>query len=157
MFDTVVRALRALVFVAAATAIALPITAAAQSDDSVAIDEIIVTSRYRAEKLSDVPDSITAFTVADIERYGFDARPRFEAILAFAGEQAVGLAVFFYEFSTWRGLPGVYVQDLYVAPGVRGRGVGRQLIDAVQSRAAEWGGRYVKLSVYDANPGALGF
>jgi GNAT superfamily N-acetyltransferase len=102
------------------------------------------------------PEAIRS-TVEDIERFGFDAAPRFEAVLAFSGGAAVGLAVFFYEFSTWRGVPGVYIQDLYVAPGLRGHGVGRRLFDAVRSRAAEWGGQYVKLSVYDGNPRALGF
>lgn len=96
-------------------------------------------------------------TMADIERYGFDQQPKFEAMLAWQGDQPVGLAVFFYEFSTWRGHPGVYVQDLYVSPGLRGRGLGRELIDAVRHRAAQWGARYMKLSVYDRNPAALAF
>jgi GNAT superfamily N-acetyltransferase len=96
-------------------------------------------------------------TADDIARFGFGDGPRFETLLAFEGEEAVGLAVFFYEFSTWRGTPGVYVQDLYVSPRMRGRGVGRDLVDAVRQRAAEWGGRYVKLAVYDGNEQALGF
>ena len=96
-------------------------------------------------------------TVADIEHFGFGPQPRFEAVIAWAGARAVGLAVFFYEFSTWRGQPGVYVQDLYVHPGQRGQGLGRALIEAVRERAAEWGGRYVKLTVYDRNPAALAF
>jgi GNAT superfamily N-acetyltransferase len=96
-------------------------------------------------------------TAADIVRYGFDQEPHFEAVLAWQGERAVGLAVFFYEFSTWRGQPGVYVQDLYVSSDLRGRGLGRELIDAVRQRASEWGARYMKLSVYDRNPAALAF
>jgi ribosomal protein S18 acetylase RimI-like enzyme len=53
--------------------------------------------------------------------------------------------------------PGVYVQDLYVAPGARGRGLGCELIRAVRERAAEQGASYVKLTVYDRNPAALAF
>jgi GNAT superfamily N-acetyltransferase len=102
------------------------------------------------------PEGIRS-SVADIERFGFGERPRFEAVLAFEGAEAVGLAVYFYEFSTWRGQPGVYVQDLYVAPSARGRGLGRDLIQAVRRRAAEQGARYVKLTVYDRNPAALAF
>ena len=102
------------------------------------------------------PEGIRS-SVADIERFGFGERPRFEAVLAFEGTKAVGLAVYFYEFSTWRGQPGVYVQDLYVAPRARGRGLGRELIQAVRRRAAEQGVRYVKLTVYDRNPEALAF
>ena len=102
------------------------------------------------------PEGIRS-SVADIERFGFGERPRFEAVLAFDKSEAVGLAVYFYEFSTWRGQPGVYVQDLYVAPSARGQGLGRELIQAVRQRAAEQGARYVKLTVYDRNPEALAF
>jgi len=101
-------------------------------------------------------EAITS-TVDDIERFGFGDDPRFEALLAFEGEQAVGLALYFFEFSTWRGRPGVYVQDMYVAPQMRGRGLGRELMEAVVRRSRERGGRYVKLSVYDANEQAIGF
>lgn len=96
-------------------------------------------------------------SVDDIERFGFGDPSCFEAMLAFDDGEAVGLAVYFYEFSTWRGQRGVYVQDLYVAPHTRGRGLGRELIDAVRQRAAERGARYVKLTVYDRNPAALAF
>jgi len=96
-------------------------------------------------------------TAADIARFGFGERPFFEVILAWCGGEAVGLAVYFFEFSTWRGQPGVYVQDLYVAPAMRGRGLGRDLIAAVRERAARDGARYVKLTVYDRNPQALAF
>jgi GNAT superfamily N-acetyltransferase len=96
-------------------------------------------------------------TVDDIARHGFGERPFFETVLAWFGGEAVGLAVYFFEFSTWRGQPGVYVQDLYVAPVMRGRGLGRDLIAAVRKRAARDGARYVKLTVYDRNPEALAF
>ncbi len=96
-------------------------------------------------------------TAADIERFGFGERPHFDALLAFDGDEAVGLAVYFFEFSTWRGRPGVYVQDMYVAPRMRGRGLGRDLMEAVVRRSRERGGRYVKLAVYDGNEQAIGF
>jgi GNAT superfamily N-acetyltransferase len=96
-------------------------------------------------------------TEQDLERHGFGGQPRFEAMLALVGDEAVGLAVFFYEYSTWRGSPGVYVQDLYVASQARGTGLGRQLLRAVRERARAWGGRYVKLTVYDGNQAAISF
>jgi GNAT superfamily N-acetyltransferase len=96
-------------------------------------------------------------TEQDLERYGFGDHPRFEAMLAFLHDEAVGLVVFFYEYSTWRGSPGVYVQDLYVASHLRGTGLGRQLLRAVRERARTWGGRYVKLTVYDGNQAAISF
>lgn len=101
-------------------------------------------------------DAITS-TAEDIERFGFGEDPRFEALLAFEGAEAIGLALYFFEFSTWRGRPGVYVQDMYVAPAMRGRGLGRELMEAVVRRSRERGGRYVKLSVYDGNEAAIGF
>ena len=51
--------------------------------------------------------TVMTSTAADIERFGFGDDPRFEALLAFEGEEAVGLALYFFEFSTWRGRPGV--------------------------------------------------
>lgn len=66
----------------------------AQSDDAV-IEEIIVTSRYRAEKLSDVPDSITAFTAVDIERHRIERINRVASLtpnLRFSDDQEVGVS-----------------------------------------------------------------
>jgi iron complex outermembrane receptor protein len=68
--------------------------AAAQSSDE-AIEEIIVTSRYRAERLSDVPDSITAFTAADIERHRIERINRVASLtpnLRFSDDQEVGVS-----------------------------------------------------------------
>jgi ribosomal protein S18 acetylase RimI-like enzyme len=112
--------------------------------------------------LRDLADSLGksgsfSSTAADIARFGFGDDPRFEALVAFDEEEAVGLALYFFEFSTWRGRPGVYVQDMYVAPRMRGLGLGRELMEAVMRRSRERGGRYVKLAVYDGNEQAIGF
>jgi iron complex outermembrane receptor protein len=67
----------------------------AQSTDETVIEEIIVTSRYRAEKLSDVPDSITAFTVGDIERHRIERINRVASLtpnLRFSDDQEVGVS-----------------------------------------------------------------
>ena len=67
----------------------------AQSGDDAVIDEIIVTSRYRAEKLSDIPDSITAFTAADIERHRIERINRVAELtpnLRFSDDQEVGVS-----------------------------------------------------------------
>ncbi|MGB5689589.1 MAG: Plug domain-containing protein, partial [Woeseiaceae bacterium] len=68
-------------------------TRAQASED--AIDEIIVTSRYRAEKLSDIPDSITPFTVDDIKRYRIERVNRVATLtpnLRFSDDQEVGVS-----------------------------------------------------------------
>ena len=75
-------------------ALAAPVTASAQAEADV-IDEIMVTSRYRAEKLSDVPDSITAFTVDDIERHRIERITRVASLtpnLRFSDDQEVGVS-----------------------------------------------------------------
>ncbi len=70
-------------------------------------------------------------TPDDIARYGFGPSPVFETVMARRAGTPVGLALFFYEFSTWRGCPGVYIQDLYVDDTLRGSGLGRKLLAAV--------------------------
>ena len=96
-------------------------------------------------------------TAEDIRRFGFGQSPLFNVLLAWQGEQAVGLALFFREFSSWRGSPGVYVQDLYVSADLRGSGLGRKLMEAVTKVANDWGATYCKLAVYGDNEPAITF
>ena len=96
-------------------------------------------------------------TPDDIARYGFGPNPTFETILARRGGVAVGLVLYFYEFSTWRGCPGVYIQDLYVDDTLRGSGLGRRLLASVATRAAEHEARYMRLSLDVGNDQGLGF
>ncbi len=58
----------------------------------------------------------------------FDRRRAAEAVLAFEGERAVGFALFFHNFSTFVGKPGLYLEDLFVLPECRGRGYGKALM-----------------------------
>lgn len=96
-------------------------------------------------------------TPDDIARYGFGPSPAFETVLARRGGTPVGLVLYFYEFSTWRGCPGVYIQDLYVDGALRGSGLGRRLLAAVATRAAKRHATYVRLSVDVGNDEGLGF
>ena len=97
-------------------------------------------------------------TEALILQHGFGPGRRLWSLLAWQGPEAVGLATYFPTFSTTRGAPGVYVQDLYVVPEARGGGVGQLLLAAV-SRDAEagWGAAHLTLLVYDQNHGARRF
>jgi ribosomal protein S18 acetylase RimI-like enzyme len=88
-----------------------------------------------------------ATTVADLLAHGFGERPAFEATLAVRGGRAVGLALYFFTFSTWRGRPGVYVQDLYVEPEARAAGLGRRLLAAAAAAGAARGCDHLRLSV----------
>jgi ribosomal protein S18 acetylase RimI-like enzyme len=96
-------------------------------------------------------------TAGDLLRFGFCGSPVFDVLLAWQDRKAVGLALYFREFSSWRGAPGVYVQDLYVSAGLRGAGVGRNLMQAVMDSARTWGASYCKLSVYGDNEPAIAF
>ena len=96
-------------------------------------------------------------TEEDIRRFGFGESPRFKTLVAWHGDDPVGLALFFPEFSSWRGSPGVYVQDLYVSEKLRGAGLGRELMEAVYAEAHRWGATYCKLAVYGDNEAAVKF
>lgn len=93
----------------------------------------------------------------DIAHYGFGEIPAFETVIARRAGKPVGLALFFFEFSTWRGRPGVYVQDLYVAAHMRGRGLGQRLLGAVAERAAARNATYMRLSIHNSNDKSAGF
>lgn len=82
---------------------------------------------------------------------------RFEALIAERGGEPVGFCLWFASFSSWRGEPGVYVQDLYVAEDARGTGLGRRLLAETARRARQQGARYLRLSVASHNATARGF
>ncbi|MGV8986144.1 MAG: GNAT family N-acetyltransferase [Cypionkella sp.] len=84
---------------------------------------------------------------------GFGPRPLFSALIA---EGGLGMVIYYPDFSTHRGEPGVYVQDIYVAPQARGTGLARALMAAVL-RYQDWGARYVTLGVSSDNAAATRF
>jgi GNAT superfamily N-acetyltransferase len=95
-----------------------------------------------------------ASTEATIRSHGFGPQARFSTLIAEA-ETPVGLALYFPHFSTTRGQPGVFIQDLWCAPACRGQGIGATLVAAVAEAAArDWGAGYVALSVHDHNRAA---
>ncbi|MGA9572779.1 MAG: GNAT family N-acetyltransferase [Lysobacterales bacterium] len=96
-------------------------------------------------------------TVDDLKRFGFSGTPCFEALIAWRGAEAVGLALYFREFSSWLGTPGVYVQDLYVCPTLRGSGLGSKLMQSVYDQTRSWDAAYCKLTVHSDNEPALAF
>jgi len=93
-------------------------------------------------------------TEADIARDGFGTNAKFRTIIAEWGSQAVGFAVFFHYYSTWRG-PGIYLEDLYVRPAFRRRGIGTALLAQVAHTAREESCTFVRWAVLDWNEPAL--
>jgi GNAT superfamily N-acetyltransferase len=73
------------------------------------------------------PDEVAA-TEEQLVDVLFGERPAAEVLLAFESQSPVGFAVFFYNFSTWLGRPGLYLEDLFVKPEKRGKGYGRALL-----------------------------
>src|SRR5437899_8446866 len=73
------------------------------------------------------PNDVTA-TEEQLVDVLFGERPAAEVLLAFEGQSPVGFAVFFYNFSTWLGRPGLYLEDVFVKPEMRGKGSGRTLV-----------------------------
>src|SRR5205823_14526593 len=74
-------------------------------------------------------------TEEDLFRALFSERPTAEVILAWEGAEAAGFALFFHNFSTFLGRPGLYLEDLFVRPHFRGRGYGRALLVYLASLA----------------------
>ena len=94
--------------------------------------------------------------VASLVAHGFGAQPLFRAVLAEDQGRMLGMVLFYPCYSTLRGKPGLFVEDLYVLPAARGTGLGRALI-AAALRAADWGPVYVTLGVDPGNATAQAF
>jgi GNAT superfamily N-acetyltransferase len=88
----------------------------------------------------------------DVLRDGFGAAPRFECLLAEVAGEAAGLALFFHNYSTFEGRPGIYLEDFYVAPRARGQGLGRRLLARLAAIALERNCARLNLSVLKWNP-----
>ncbi len=87
----------------------------------------------------------------------FGARPSAEVVIAYAGEEPAGFALFFQNYSTFLGRPGLYLEDLFVVPEYRGRGYGKALLQHLASLAVERGCGRFEWSVLDWNEPAIGF
>ena len=96
-------------------------------------------------------------TEADLRKWLFGPRPAAEALLAFEGDVPVGFALFFQTFSTFLGRPGIHLEDLFVLPEWRGRGVGRELLRHLAARAVDQDLGRVEWTVLDWNKPSIDF
>ncbi|MFN0243547.1 MAG: N-acetyltransferase family protein [Planctomycetota bacterium] len=87
----------------------------------------------------------------------FGERPRAEALLARDDRAVAGFALFFHNYSTFVGRPGLYLEDLFVRPAFRGRGIGRALLAELARIAVERDCGRMEWSVLDWNVDAIGF
>ena len=102
------------------------------------------------------PDEVTA-TEEQLVDVLFGERPAADVLLAFEGQSPVGFAVFFHNFSTWLGQPGLYLEDLFVKPDKRGKGYGRALLVELAKIARERGCGRMEWAVLDWNEPAINF
>jgi GNAT superfamily N-acetyltransferase len=105
------------------------------------------------EKLEDFAQA----TGAEFQRHLFGPRPVAEAAIAEVDGKPVAFALWFTTFSTFRGQPGIYLEDIFVRPAHRGRGIGRALLAMIARVAVERGCGRLEWSVLNWNSPAIGF
>lgn len=96
-------------------------------------------------------------TEAELEATLFGSPPAAEVLIARIGTEPAGFALFFPNYSTFLARPGIYLEDLYVTPSMRSKGVGQALLVSVARRAVERGCGRLEWSVLDWNKSALRF
>ena len=102
------------------------------------------------------PNEVTA-TEAALLRDGFGPRPYYHCLIADQDGVPAGFSLFFFNYSTWKGRPGVYLEDIYVEPDFRGRGIGKALLVETARFAVEHGCERLQWEVLDWNTPAIDF
>jgi GNAT superfamily N-acetyltransferase len=119
------------------------------------IPEILKFIRELAE-YERAPQAAVA-TAADLERDGWGLQPKFRVEMADWDGQPAGFALWFFNYSTWQGKPGLYLEDLFVRPEFRGKGIGKALlIHLAQTALKNNCGRFV-WAVLDWNQPSIDF
>lgn len=122
---------------------------------AVVADEVPVL-RELLQALSDHDGGGQVASVENLVAQGFGARVLYWAVMAWDGDQALGMVIYFPEYSTHSGRTGVYVQDLFVADAARGIGVGRGLLAAAM-QVQDWGAAFMTLGISPGNAGGRAF
>ena len=100
---------------------------------------------------------IFSMSEASIARDFFGTSPACHGDLAFENGQPIGVATWYWTFSSFRSVRGIYLEDLYVRDAVRGRGYGKALLAHLARTAQDSGGAYVSWSVLDWNKPSIEF
>ncbi|WP_333877100.1 GNAT family N-acetyltransferase [Flavobacterium sp.] len=101
------------------------------------------------------PDAVVV-TVADLERDGFGDHPLFHTFVAEADTQIVGMALYYYRYSTWKGKT-IHLEDLIVTEKMRGTGLGLALYTKIIEQGQKDGVRRIEWNVLDWNKPAVDF
>jgi GNAT superfamily N-acetyltransferase len=102
------------------------------------------------------PDAVTA-TKEGLLRDGFGANPFYYCLIAEHNHRPAGFAFYFFNYSTWMGCPGIYLEDLFVHPEFRGLGIGKTLLKKVAAIATTKGCKRMQWEVLDWNTPAIDF
>lgn len=111
----------------------LLIRAAGPADTAIILSLIRGLAEYEREPLAVVA------TEADLLRDGFGPEPKYHCVIAEWSAEPVGFALFFYNYSTWHGRAGLYLEDLFVLPAHRGKGIGKALFRYLAERTRREG------------------
>jgi GNAT superfamily N-acetyltransferase len=96
-----------------------------------------------------------ACTELDLRRDGFGPSPMFHVIVAEWNGEAAGMAFYFYNYSTWQGRSGIFIEDLFVRPRFRGKGIGRALMAKLAQTAIAEKCHGIRWEVLDWNKPAI--
>ena len=96
-------------------------------------------------------------TEESLRRHLFGARPAAECVIGEIDSEPQGFALYFTSFSTFLAKPGIYLEDLYVRPAARGKGLGKALFTHLAGLAGERGCGRLEWAVLDWNEPAIGF
>jgi len=102
------------------------------------------------------PDAVTA-TEEGLLRDGFGPNPIYYCLIADRDGQPAGFALYFFNYSTWKGRPGIYLEDIFVHPEFRGLGIGKALLQQVAAIAVQKGCPRLQWEVLDWNTPAIDF
>lgn len=129
----------------------LVVRAAVPADASLIFGLVRDLAAY--ERLSHVVEA----READIARDLFGPEPRVFCDIAEAGGEPIGFALWFYNYSTFKGRHGIYLEDLFVRPAARGNGAGNALLRRLAQRCVDEGLGRLEWAVLDWNQPAIGF
>lgn len=129
----------------------LHIRPAAEADAALIVDLIKDLAEYERE-----PDKAVA-TPDDIIRDGFRSEPKFRCVIAEWQDEPCGFALFYYNYSTWWGRAGIHLEDLFVRPPFRGKGIGKALLVHLAQICMQEDLRRLEWQVLDWNTPAIEF
>lgn len=129
----------------------ITIRAATSDDVPLVLEFIRELARY--ERL----EHEVSASAAELREALFGERRYAEVVFACSGGEALGFALFFHNFSTFKGRPGIYLEDLFVRPAARGKGIGKRLLAYLARTAVERRCARLEWAVLDWNEPSIGF